>query len=94
MKKTEWINISEKFKYLRYQELKLRAVNLFAPILNHPKRDDITSILINLTFTWVVICLVAWSLEIRSPLRKGFGIAVTIAVAQYYFSWVVNQIRK
>ncbi len=81
---------NEKIKYKFIQDMKFRWNNLVAPIKNHPKKDDIKKLIINLTFTWLVMSTIVFCFDNRLslfPLRVGFGIAVTIAIAQYYIRW-------
>lgn len=91
-----FVSINERIKYKFIQNIKFRWNNLVAPIKNHPKKDDIKKLIINLTFTWLVISIVVYCFDFRLsfiPLRVGFGIAVTIAVVQYYIRWYYSIIK-
>ena len=63
---------------------------MVAPIKNHPRKDDIKNLITNLIFTWLVISTIVYCFYFKAsfiPLRVGFGIAVLVAVAQYYIKW-------
>lgn len=70
-----------------YHKVKSRLTRMLAPILNHPNFDKALSTIIDLLFTGAVIGLVIWLVQKENPLLRGFGIAVTIALTQYYIKW-------
>jgi hypothetical protein len=87
MAKTIFFNFREKFKYKYNKGIRFRWTNLISPLVNHPAYDDVKRLVINLGFTGLVISFIVWSLSIAQPLRKGYGIAVILALAQYYLKW-------
>ncbi len=87
-KKQETFVKSEKVKYKVRSDMKLKFTNLVALVLNHRLFPYLRDMVINLTLTGVTFWFIVWSMYYQSnPLFKGFSIAVTLAVAQYYIKW-------
>lgn len=93
MSGTKFSNLSERFKYKFISNMKLKVMNLVAPLLNHPNRRLMQNYLINFAGTWFCLWLILIAFEVSNPLRKGFGIAVLIGIAEYYFDYVIHRLR-
>lgn len=78
---------TKKFIYDLWHRVRVKAVNLKAQVKDSPLFADAKSGFVNFLFTGLIFTYVMWSFEILSPLRKGFGIAVSISVVQYYIKW-------
>ena len=92
MKGKTFVSINESIIYKYPLELKRRLLGWLAPILDSPKTEYVTRLIVNISFTSLVLAGVVFLFEGTHPLRYGFGIAVTIVVVQHYFQWVLAQL--
>lgn len=81
------------FKYKLVSKVKVWLANRVAPVTNHKDFPTIANLIWDITFTGLVCWFVIWTFGINDPLRKGFGIAVTLAIIQHYIKWFYS-IRK
>ena len=83
-------------KYIRklfrkgLDSIKIIGARLYGPIHTHPQKKELYKFLADLSMTGIVCSFVTWCFGANFPLRKGFGIAVTITMIQYYLKWYWN----
>lgn len=77
----------EKYLYGFKTSVRNKWLKVCSVAQNHYAYDQVRVLTINLVFTSLVVSFVCWSFMVRHPLRIGVGIAVTLAMLQYYLKW-------
>jgi len=84
----KWVKFKENYKYkYTYSNFKFKLVDKLAYVWNHPLYVISKEKLIDVTFTGIVIGFVVFSFGFKRALLKGFGIAVMLALWQYYIKY-------
>jgi hypothetical protein len=93
--KTQWGSISDNYKNkYNLSNVKLKLLNIWAPIRNHLLFNIVKDKVINLIFTGFIISIILFSFRVPQSLFKGVGIAITLNLWQFYTKWYFKTKEK